>query len=206
MDGTLFLIMFLIIISFHLKGYYAYKFLILEEFKTPPEGLLRFSFKARYMKHKMHSFGFFPLLMNSSFNESKKAKRTSNLFLVVFYVGIIFVIGYSLYVGKYVTQAGESASCHFSLESSVSGTPTEALDCSRLCWCGAEAIGVEVTNKRTELRSGNKNRKPILRVSHLLDLELARVFRFVTGKRDASHADKRIKEMVTYFDKRKVVE
>jgi hypothetical protein len=103
MDGILFLIMFLMVISFHLKGYYTYKFFVIEEFKKQPEGLLRFSFYAEHAKHKMHAFGFFPLLSKASLESSSKAKGMANLFLVVFYVGIAFVVGYSFLVGKYVT-------------------------------------------------------------------------------------------------------
>ena len=102
MDGILFLVMLLIVISFHMKAYYTYKFLIIEEFNESPEGLFKFSFNAKHVKHKIHSFGFFPVLSKATLDRSKKAKGTANLFITVFYISIAFVVGYSFLVGKYV--------------------------------------------------------------------------------------------------------
>lgn len=101
MDGILFLVMLLMVISFHLKGYYTYKFFVMEEFKKPDEGLFRFSLKAEHAKHKRNSFGLSPVQHKASTEDSAKARSTANLFLIVFYICITFVVGYLSLVGKY---------------------------------------------------------------------------------------------------------
>ncbi len=98
MDIFLLAIAILIIISFHLKSYYLYKFTVIEEFKVFNEGLFKFSFNAKHMSHKIHSFVFFPLVAKSSSEESKKAKYYSNIFLTIFYMCLFFIVGYSFLV------------------------------------------------------------------------------------------------------------
>jgi len=98
------LILFIAIVSFKIKSYYYYKFLVFEESQTPDEGFLKYSIAPRYLKYKAMSNSFFPLIYNSAFKENEKTKKIINSFFFVFYVCLLTVLVYVIIVGSKIPK------------------------------------------------------------------------------------------------------
>ena len=93
MDYLLFFLIGTIISTIQLKGYYTYKFLVIENLGTLKEGFWKFSLNAEHYGYKLASFYPFAIISRASTEDSKRAKKFANVYLTGFYVsGIVLIV------------------------------------------------------------------------------------------------------------------
>ena len=90
------MMVFIMSILFLIKGYYMYKYLVIEETQSFMESFMGYISKPKHKNHKMYSMSFGPIISETNYEESRKAKATSNTLLVIVYIMIGLIILLSL--------------------------------------------------------------------------------------------------------------
>jgi hypothetical protein len=97
----LFPIACLMVISILLKGYYYYRFVVIEDQKIEPDNILKFmgDLNKVYLGG-VSAYSLFPIFRPASTTKARDAKIYSNFFLFLFILCLLFTVGAGLLLAK----------------------------------------------------------------------------------------------------------